>query len=123
MLKFDLKTVVFMSMLLTFILSMLLAITRAHHKELRGPAYWAVGNLVMGLGMVLILLQLDERYVFIPGMAFIGAGLGLQINGTQAFLGKTPNHLIPSVIFATLLAIDLYFLFYFSAVSLLHKMI
>lgn len=111
MLKFDLRTVVFMSMLLTFILSMLLAITRAHHKEVRGPAYWAVGNLVMGLGMVLILMQLDARHVFIPGMAFIGAGLGLQINGTQAFLGKPPNHLIPSFIFATLLAIDLYFLF------------
>jgi diguanylate cyclase len=111
MLKFDLRTVVFMSMLLTFILSMLLAITRAHHKEVRGPAYWAVGNLVMGLGMVLVLIQLDAQQAFVPGMAFIGAGLGLQVNGTQAFLGKTPNYVIPVAIFLILLVVDLYFLF------------
>jgi diguanylate cyclase (GGDEF)-like protein len=111
MLRFDLRTVVFMSMLLTFILSMLLAITRAHHKDVRGPAYWAVGNLVIGLGMVLVLMQLDAQSAFIPGMAFIGAGLALQINGTQAFLGRQPNHFIPMGIFATLLLIDLYFMY------------
>ena len=61
MLKFDLKTIIFMSMLLTFMLSMLLAITRKHHKEVHGPGYWAVGNLVIGLGMVLVLIQLDAQ--------------------------------------------------------------
>ena len=84
MLKFDLKTIIFMSMLLTFMLSMLLAITRKHHKEVNGPGYWAVGNLVIGLGMVLVLIQLDApKMLFLPGMALIGAGLGLYINGIQ----------------------------------------
>ncbi|HAF01713.1 MAG TPA: GGDEF domain-containing protein, partial [Methylophilaceae bacterium] len=51
---FDLKTIIFMSMLLTFMLSMLLAITRSHHKEVSGPGFWAIGNLVVGLGMVIL---------------------------------------------------------------------
>ena len=81
-----------MSMLLTFMLSMLLAITRKHHKEVNGPGYWAVGNLVIGLGTVLVLIQLDaEKLLFLPGMALIGAGLGLYINGIQAFNSTSKN--------------------------------
>jgi diguanylate cyclase (GGDEF)-like protein len=108
--KFDLKTVIFMSMLLTFMLSMLLAITRTHHKEVRGPGYWAVGNLVIGLGMVLVLMQLDApKIVFLPGMALIGGGLALYLNGIQAFIGKAPDHRIPISIFVLLVLIDIYF--------------
>ncbi len=109
--KFDLKTIVFMSMLLTFMLSMLLAITRKHHKKVHGPGYWAVGNLVIGLGMVLVLMQLDApKRVFLPGMALIGAGLSLYINGIQAFIGKIPNHRIPVAVFFLLMTIDAYFM-------------
>ena len=111
MIKFDLKTIIFMSMLLTFMLSMLLAITRKHHKEVHGPGYWAVGNLVIGLGMVLVLIQLDaEKLVFLPSMALIGAGLGLYANGIQAFNSQTPNHRIPIIIFVLLTVIDAYLL-------------
>jgi diguanylate cyclase len=111
MIKFDLKTIVFMSMLLTFMLSMLLAITRKHHKEVNGPGYWAVGNLVIGLGMVLVLIQLDaERLMFLPAMALIGAGLGLYINGIQAFNNQKPDHRIPIIIFVLLTVVDTYFL-------------
>ncbi len=108
--NFDLKTIIFMSMLLTFMLSMLLAITRSHHKEVRGPGYWAVGNLVVGLGMVLVLIQLDTpKLFFLPGVALIGTGLSLYLNGIQAFNGSAPNHRIPIIIFVLLAAIDGYF--------------
>ncbi len=100
-----------MSMLLTFMLSMLLAITRSHHKEIRGPGYWAVGNLVVGLGMVLVLIQLDmPNLLFLPGVAVIGTGLSLYLNGIQAFNGNSPNHRIPVGIFFLLAAIDGYFI-------------
>lgn len=109
--RFDLKTIIFMSMLLTFMLSMLLAITRKHHKELRGPGYWAVGNLVIGLGMILVLMQLDaSKILFLPGMALIGAGLCLYINGIQAFVGKKPDHRIPITVFVLLAIIDAFFM-------------
>ena len=110
--KFDLKTIIFMSMLLTFMLSMLLAITRVHHKEVKGPGYWSVGNLVVGLGMILILIQLDSaKLLFLPGAALIGAGLSMYINGIQAFVGKRPDHRIPIAAFVVLIAVDLYFMF------------
>lgn len=101
-----------MSMLLTFMLSMLLGITRVHHKSLNGPGYWAVGNLVVGLGMVLVLMQLDSAIIFLPGIALIGAGLSLYINGIQAFSGKKPDHRIPIIVFFVLVAVDVYFMFF-----------
>lgn len=108
--EFDLKTIIFMSMLLTFMLSMLLGITRVHHKGLKGPGYWAIGNLVVGLGMVLVLMQLEDKVIFLPGTALIGAGLSLYINGIQAFSGKIPDHRIPLVVFAVLFVVDIYFM-------------
>ena len=109
--NFDLKTIIVMSMLLTFMLSMMLAITRKHHKGLHGPGYWAVGNLVIGLGMVLVLIQLDApKLTFLPGMALIGVGLSLYINGIQAFTDKKPDHRIPPIVFLLLIAIEAYFM-------------
>jgi len=100
-----------MSMLLTFMFSMMLAITRKHHKEVRGPGFWAVGNLVVGLGMVLVLIQLDNPQIaFLPGVALIGMGLSLYINGIQAFTGNTPNLRIPLGVFLLLLTLDVVFL-------------
>jgi len=111
--NFDLKTIIFMSMLLTFMLSMLLAITRNHHKEVHGPGYWAVGNLVVGLGMVLVLIELDTpKLLFLPSLALIGAGLSLYLNGIQAFVGKTPDHRIPIAIFVLLVVIDVFFVLF-----------
>jgi len=100
--EFDLRTIIFMSMLL--------GITRVHHKSLNGPGYWAVGNLVVGLGMVLILMQLDSQVAYLPGAAFIGAGLSLYINGIQGFSGGKPDHRIPLVVFSILFVIDAYFM-------------
>ena len=109
--NFDLKTIIVMSMLLTFLLSMVLAITRIHHKNLHGPGYWAVGNLVIGLGMVLVLMQLDApKLIYLPGMALIGVGLSLYINGIQAFLDKKPDHRIAPAVFLLLIAIEAYFM-------------
>ena len=109
--KFDLRTIIFMSMMLTFMFSMILAITRKHHKDVRGPGYWAVGNLVVGLGMILVLIQLDNPKVFfLPGVALVGAGLSMYINGIQAFLGKSPNHRIPVGAFLLLVAVDVFFM-------------
>ncbi len=111
--QIDLKTIIFMSLLLTFMLSMLLAITRVYHKTLSGPGYWAVGNLVVGLGMVLVLMQLDDstQFTFLPGTALIGAGLSLYINGIQAFSGSKPDHRVPIIAFLLLIAVDISFLY------------
>jgi len=110
---FDLKTIIFMSMLLTFMLSMVLAITRTHHKEVKGPGYWAVGNLVIGLGMVILFSKFEEvRWHILPGVVLIGVGLGLFVNGIQAFSGKKPHNWLPMFIGLFLAIVNAYLLFY-----------
>jgi diguanylate cyclase len=111
--NFDLKTIIFMSMLLTFMLSMVLAITRTHHKEVKGPGYWAVGNLVIGLGMVVLFSKFDDvTWHIVPGIVFIGIGLSLFINGIQAFSGKKPRKWLAVLIGLFLATVNAYFLFY-----------
>jgi diguanylate cyclase (GGDEF)-like protein len=106
---FDLKTIIFMSMLLTFMLSMLLAITRSHHKDTSGPGYWAVGNLVIGLGMVILFSKFEStQWHILPGVVLIGLGLGLFINGIQAFSGKTVRRFLPILIAAVLTFLNIY---------------
>jgi len=70
-----------------------------------------VGNLVVGLGMVLVLIQMDNaKIVFLPGIALIGTGLSLYINGIQAFSGNNPDHRIPMAALLLLLLMDVIFL-------------
>jgi diguanylate cyclase len=46
----------------------------------------------------------------LPGMALIGAGLCLFVNGIQAFIGRTPNHRMTIAVSLLLLVIDAYFM-------------
>jgi diguanylate cyclase (GGDEF)-like protein len=55
-------------------------------------------------------MQLEDKVIFLPGTALIGAGLSLYINGIQAFSGKQPDHRIPLVVFAVLFVVDIYFM-------------
>jgi diguanylate cyclase (GGDEF)-like protein len=110
---FDLKTIIFMSMLLTFMLSMVLAITRSHHKEVKGPGYWAVGNLVIGLGMVILFSKFAEPgWHILPGVVLIGIGLGLFVNGIQVFSNKKTHLWLPIFIGIFLATTNAYFIFY-----------
>ncbi|MGZ8272146.1 MAG: GGDEF domain-containing protein, partial [Methylophilus sp.] len=102
-----------MSMLLTFMLSMVLAITRSHHKEVKGPGYWAVGNLVIGLGMVILFSKFAEPgWHILPGVVLIGIGLGLFVNGIQVFSNKKTHLWLPIFIGIFLATTNAYFIFY-----------
>jgi diguanylate cyclase (GGDEF)-like protein len=110
---FDLKTIIFMSMLLTFMLSMLLAITRSHHKDVQGPGYWAVGNLVLGLGMVILFSKFEStQWHILPGVVLIGVGLGLFINGIQVFSDKQLTPLLCILIGVLLATLNAYLILY-----------
>jgi diguanylate cyclase len=111
--NFDLKTIIFMSMLLTFMLSMVLAITRSHHKEVKGPGFWAVGNLVIGLGMVILFSNFEEQgWHILPGIVLIGIGLGLFVNGIQVFSNKKTYLWLPIFLGLFLAIVNSYLIFY-----------
>jgi diguanylate cyclase len=111
--NFDLKTIIFMSMLLTFMLSMVLAITHSHHKEVKGPGFWAVGNLVIGLGMVILFSNFEEQgWHILPGIVLIGIGLGLFVNGIQVFSNKKTYLWLPIFLGLFLAIVNSYLILY-----------
>ncbi|HEX5538390.1 MAG TPA: hypothetical protein VFX01_01260 [Methylophilaceae bacterium] len=110
LLGLDFKTLIFTAALLTLMLSGLLAFARLHADGIQGLGYWAMGNFAIGLGMMAILGQLENRPAYlIPGIALIALGNGLYINGIQAFFGNRSRHLLPVVLAAAIVAIDVFF--------------
>ena len=109
-LSLDFKTLVFTVVLLTLMLSGLLAIARMHAEGINGLGYWALGNLAIGLGMLIILSQLEGLpRQLLPGIALIALGNGLYINGIQGFFGNRPHHLVPFALAGSVIVIGIFF--------------
>lgn len=110
-LHIDIKIVIFLAMSLTLILSMLLALVRFGTDYSEGPGYWALGNLSISLGMAVFLVPLgDFAGLIVLGPVLIALGIGLFINGIQAFNQKTPDRHIPFTIALGTALIDSYFI-------------
>src|SRR5690606_12464977 len=108
----DLKTMVFLAIVLTLLFSALLALARMHSGAISGLGYWALGSLALSMGMLVMFLQFNDAVPtrLIPATVLIALGNGLYICGIQAFRERIPNHWIPAG-FAILTAIvDSYFL-------------
>ena len=96
MIALDFKTMVFMVIMLTLMLSALLAFARLHTEGIRGLGYWTLGNLAISLGMAVIVSQFDQTpWHMIPATTLIALGNGLYINGIQAFKERKPDYRIP----------------------------
>lgn len=110
-LHIDIKIVIFLAMSLTLILSMLLALVRFGTDYSEGPGYWALGNLSISLGMAVFLVPLGYfAGLIVLGPVLIALGIGLFINGIQAFNHKTPDRHIPIAMALGTAIIDTYFL-------------
>ena len=107
--QIDIKIVIFLAMSLTFILSLLLALVRFGIDYADGPGYWALGNLSVSLGMAVFLIKLgDFQSLIILGPVLIAIGIGLFINGIQAFNHQTPDLHIPITIAIGTAIVDSY---------------
>jgi diguanylate cyclase (GGDEF)-like protein len=109
MLQLDFRTMIFMVWLLTLMLSLLLVLARVHADGIRGLGHWALGNLAISAGMLIIGTQFDgPKWSMIAGTAMIALGYGLYINGIQAFKEKRPNYRIPLALTALILLFDIF---------------
>lgn len=87
---------VVMIVILTLMLSLLLAFARLYASGVRGPGYWVLGNLSICLGLSVIASQFDQAvWRVLPGPALIALGTGFYANGIQAFLQRKVNYRIP----------------------------
>ena len=108
LLGLDFHTLAFSVVLSTLMLSALLFTARFYAEGIRGIGFWALGNLAIGLGILLMVIQFDQppRYL-IPAIALIAFGNGLYINGIQAFFGQRQQYAIPVLLCLAIIVADL----------------
>ena len=108
MLQLDFRTMIFMVVVLTMLLSLLLVFARVHADGIRGLGHWALGNLAISGGMLIIVSNFHgPKWGMIPGTVVLALGYGLYINGIQAFKEKLPDYRIPLALAASILILDI----------------
>ncbi|HEX5538320.1 MAG TPA: hypothetical protein VFX01_00905 [Methylophilaceae bacterium] len=96
LISMDLKTMAFVAMCLTFILSIFMALMRQGAKYVQGPNYWALGSCSICFGMAVLFFGFySAAWMMVFGPVFIIIGIGLFINGLQAFNNRLPDRRIP----------------------------
>ena len=107
----DLKTMAFVAMSLTFVLSLFLALARQGAKYVQGSNYWALGSFSTCFGMAVLFFGFDSaHWMIIPGPMFILIGIGLFINGLQSFNNQVPSRKIPILLASVLGGVEWYFI-------------
>jgi len=94
----DIRTMMVMISALSLLFSGLLTLAGLHAGNTRGVQHWAMGSLCIGLGLGFSYTQLESSggaWVLVFGATLVGAGIGLQFNGIQAFKTGYCNKYIP----------------------------
>lgn len=100
-----------MVVVLTPLLSLLLILARVHADGIHGLGHWALGNLCISIGMLIMMMQFSSTYfAILPATALYALGLGLYLNGTQAFTEKRPTYGLTALVVGLVIVIDSYFL-------------
>jgi diguanylate cyclase (GGDEF)-like protein len=100
-----------MVVVLTPLLSLLLILARVHADGIHGLGHWALGNLSISIGMLIMMMQFTSTYfAILPATTLYALGLGLYLNGTQAFTEKRPTYGMTVLIVGLVVVIDAFFL-------------
>ena len=100
-----------MVVVLTPLLSLLLILARVHADGIHGLGHWALGNLCISIGMLILMMQFSSTYfAILPATALYALGLGLYLNGTQAFTEKRPTYGLTALVVGLVIVIYSYFL-------------
>lgn len=103
MLGLDFKTMVVMATLLTFCMSALLLFMRFH--GIRGPEYWAAGNLSISFSMLFVVFHYDdvEHWVSLI-LSLMVFGQSVRLLGIRRYTGQKVRYYFPfAMVFGLLL--------------------
>ena len=84
----DLRTMMVMLAVLTFLFSILLGLASMHARDIRGLRQWALASLLISIGFGMAYTQAappGNGWVIIGGASLVIAGASLQLLGIQAF--------------------------------------
>lgn len=86
----DLRTMMVMLAVLSFLCSILLALADLHARDIRGLKQWALASLLISLGFSIAYSQITPGtgWPIVAGACLVAAGSVLQLLGIQAFKGQ-----------------------------------
>lgn len=106
LLTLDLKTVAFMLVIFSSVFALLVAFAKANAQKVSGAGYWALGGLLVSIGVLVRILLMDGSSKialgWMIGNLFIIAGLSLNFLGVQKFNNERPFFWLPLISFAAL---------------------
>ena len=107
MLGLDFKTMVVMATLLTFCMSALLIFMRFH--GIRGPEYWAAGNLSISFSMMFVIFHYDdiENWVSLI-LSLMVFGQSVRFLGIRRYTGLKVRYYFPFVMVCGMLLADVF---------------
>lgn len=92
----DIRSMIFMSVLLSILLSGLLYLVGVHARHIRGVKQWALANLLYSIGLALVFTPIgDSPRIFLFSGPLLAVAAGLQLTGIQAFEEALPDWRIP----------------------------
>lgn len=92
----DIRSMIFMSVLLSILLSGLLYLVGVHARHIRGVKHWALANLLYSIGLALVFTPIgDSPRIFLFSGPLLAVAAGLQLTGIQAFEEAPPDWRIP----------------------------
>lgn len=109
----DIRTIMVMFAVLTFMFSGLLALAGIHAENVKGIRQWAVANLCIGLGLSFSYFyntpSPEYRWVIVIASTLLVTGISLQFTGIQAFTGKRSNWYIALLIVGAVFLNNIWF--------------
>lgn len=107
----DLRTMMVMIAVLSFLFSVLLAVASLHARGIRGLRHWALASFFISLGSGVAYTQTapGANWPIITGALLLGAGSALQLLGIQAFKNQDCRCLVLLSIVGLVAGISIWF--------------
>lgn len=114
----DIRSMIFMSVLLSILLSGVLYLVGVHARHIRGVKHWALANLLYSIGLALAFTPVgDSPRIFLFSGPLLAVAAGLQLTGIQVFEEEArPDWRIP--LGAALVSLLINYVFTISAPSI-----
>lgn len=108
----DVRTIMIVLSTLNLVFSGLLSLAALHAGNIQGMKHWAIGSLVIGIGLGFGNFQFDpgiNQWIIVIVASLVSLGIGLQFNGIQVFKNGYCFSALPWVLVIWIFLCDTWF--------------